>query len=112
MRISDLLSKPPPMLVGSQIVMNSVSVGRAIVVDAAVQHAVAAPLHESVRAAAERSSQQGEKRPRETGVPQTLYGLDVGGGNSRQKRQRQETSIPRGVDRVQRADLGAAIVPR
>ena len=33
-RISDLLSKPPPMRVGTHLVMNSVAAGRAMAIDA------------------------------------------------------------------------------
>ena len=78
-RIATLLSKPPPMRVGGNIVLNSVAIGRAIVIDAALEHAVAAPLHESVRAAAERSSQQPAdgKRARGPALTQTQYGKDV-----------------------------------
>ncbi|KAL3913673.1 MAG: hypothetical protein SGPRY_007901, partial [Prymnesium sp.] len=56
-RISDLMSKPPPVRVGGHIVMNSAAIGRAVVIDAAVGAAVAAPLQESVKSAAESSSE-------------------------------------------------------
>jgi len=73
-----LLSKPPPVRIGNQIVMNSVLTGRAIVIDAAVEAAVAQPLHESVRAAAERAAEQeataGRRQP---GIEQTWCGMDV-----------------------------------
>jgi len=48
-RIVALLMKPPPVRIGADIVMNSVATGRAIVIDAAVEDALAAPLHESRR---------------------------------------------------------------
>ena len=75
-RIVTLLSKPPPVRIGNNIVMNSVAAGRAVVIDAAVEAAVAQPLHESVRAAAERAAQQeeGGKRGREPGIEQTTWG--------------------------------------
>mmetsp|Transcript_18859 Transcript_18859/g.47144 ORF Transcript_18859/g.47144 Transcript_18859/m.47144 type:complete len:86 (+) Transcript_18859:850-1107(+) len=38
---------PPPMRVGNKIVMNGAAVGRAIVIDAAIENSIAAPFHES-----------------------------------------------------------------
>ena len=76
-RIVALLSKPPPVRVGGLVVMNSVAAGRSVVIDAAVQDAIAAPLHESVRAAAERADEQGKKQGREVGVTQDPFGIDV-----------------------------------
>ena len=78
-RIVTLLSKAPAARIGNQVVMHSVAAGRAIVIDAAVAAAVAEPLHESVRAAAERASKQEEagKRGREPGLEQTLWGMNV-----------------------------------
>ena len=79
-RIVNLLSKPPPKLVAGCLVTNSVAIGRAIVLDEAVKEAVSAPLHQSVKAAAERASEQGEKakKKREKGLNQdTWAGRDV-----------------------------------
>ena len=56
--------------------MNSVTLGRAMVVDAAVERAVAQPLHESVRAAAERSAEQ-STRGKDGSMTQTPFGMDV-----------------------------------
>jgi len=77
MRISTLLSKPPPFLHGGQLVMNSVAAGRAVVIDAAIENAMAAPLHESLRAATERAAAHAAREKTATGVPQTWAGLDV-----------------------------------
>ena len=75
-RITSLLMKAPPMRQGAYIIMNSVAAGRAIAIDAAINEAIAEPLRASVKAAAERAEEQGGKRARETGVPQTVFGLD------------------------------------
>ena len=78
-RIVTLLAKPPPVRIGNDIVMNSVLTGRAMVIDAAVEAAVAQPLHDSVRNAAERAADEkaSGKRPREAGLEQTTWGMDV-----------------------------------
>ena len=75
-RIVALLSKPPPIRVGDKLVMCSVAIGREVVIDAAVEEAVAAPLHESVRASAERSAKQ-TAAPKGGGLTQTTFGQDV-----------------------------------
>ena len=64
-RISTLLSTPPPVRIGNQIIMNSVLNNRAIVIDAAVEAAVAQPLHEWERASAVRR-QHRDKADRQT----------------------------------------------
>ena len=77
-RIVALLMKPPPVRIGADIVMNSVATGRAIVIDAAVEDALAAPLHESVRNAAQRAEEaEAEKQRPKASLTQTLYGKDV-----------------------------------
>ena len=59
--------------------MNSVSIGRAVVIDAAVEEAFAAPLQESVKSAAQRAAlKQSEGRKRkEDSITQNTYGKDV-----------------------------------
>ena len=79
-RIVDLLSKPPPKLIAGHLVTNSVTIGRAIVLDEAVKKAVSDPLYQSVKAAAEGASKQGEKakKKREKGLNQDNWaGRDV-----------------------------------
>ena len=78
-RIVTLLSKPPPTRVGNSIVLNSVAAGEAMVIDAAIESAIAAPLHDSLRAAAERTAAAGEggKRKKEAGIEQSVFGADV-----------------------------------
>ena len=80
-RIARLLSKPPPKLVGGHLVMNSVAIGRAMVVDQAVECAVRAPLQQSVESAIERreaeGTAEGKKHTREVGIEQTPFGKNV-----------------------------------
>ena len=61
---------------GNFILLNSVAAGRTVVIDAAVEEAVAAPLRASVKAAKERADAKGEKK-KEQSITQTLYGADV-----------------------------------
>ncbi|KAL3893747.1 MAG: hypothetical protein SGPRY_014017 [Prymnesium sp.] len=77
--ISDLLLTPPPMRVGKKLIMSSIAIGRSMVLDASVEAAVAAPLRESVKAAAERAAEQPQGRKRkEASVPLiTTFGKDV-----------------------------------
>ena len=77
-RIVALLSKPPPVRVAGKIVMNSVAIGRAVVIDAAVEAALAAPLRESVRNAAERAADQAAARKaKEPALEQQTFGESV-----------------------------------
>ena len=58
--------------------MSSIAIGRSMVIDAAVEAAVAAPLRESVKAAAERAAEQPQGRKhKEASVPLTIFGKDV-----------------------------------
>ena len=67
--------KPPPKLEGSLLVMNSVAIGRAIVVDAAIEAAIAEPLRESVRFATARAAELDAARgqPKEQGLDQNTW---------------------------------------
>ena len=68
--------KPPPKLVGGLLVMNSVAIGRAIVVDAAIEKAIGEPLRESVRFATARAAELDAARgkPKEKGLDQDTWG--------------------------------------
>ena len=59
--------------------MNSVAVGEAVVIHAAVHGALAEPVQESVRHAKERSAAEpaGAKKKREPQITQTPFGMDV-----------------------------------
>ena len=78
-RIVKLLSSPPAKQIGKWHVMNSVAVGEAVVIHAAVHSALAEPVQESVRHAKERSAAEpaGAKKPREPQITQTPFGMDV-----------------------------------
>ncbi|KAL3923511.1 MAG: hypothetical protein SGPRY_004195 [Prymnesium sp.] len=78
-RIADMLSRPPPVRVGRHIMMISVMIGRSIVVDAAVEEAISAPLKESVKSAAQRRAQQGGagRKRKEVCPTQIIFGKDV-----------------------------------
>ena len=79
MRITKLLSAPPAKQVSKWHVMNSVAVGEAVVISAAVHGALTEPLRESVRHAKERSAAEpaGAKKKREPQITQTPFGMDV-----------------------------------
>lgn len=70
-RISNLLSKQPPLRVDDRASsrVSGVAIGLADVIDAAIREAVAAPLQDSMRpSAAERAAQKhGEGRERKEG---------------------------------------------
>ena len=76
-RIVKLLSNLPPMRVGRNIVMQSVAAGRAMVIDAAVEEAVAAPLHASAQAAAERGDQESKRKRGKSSITQSVFGANV-----------------------------------
>ena len=78
-RIVKLLSAPPAKHVSKWLVMNSVAVGEAVVINAAVHGALTEPLRESVRNAKERASAEpaGAKKKREPQITQTPFGMDV-----------------------------------
>ena len=80
-RITKLLMCPPPKLVGGHLVTNSVAIGRAIVVDHAIQEAIREDLTASDEAEKQRREEEGStgggKRPREAGIEQTEFGRDV-----------------------------------
>ncbi|KAL3918730.1 MAG: hypothetical protein SGPRY_005901, partial [Prymnesium sp.] len=75
-RIVNLLSKPPPKLEGRHLVMNSVSIGDAIVVDAAIERAISESLSESVAFAKARVTElDAEKRKsNEKGLDRETWG--------------------------------------
>ena len=55
-RVVTLLAKPPPTLHAGHLVMNSVAISRPIVIDAAIERAIAEPLHASVQGDSDRDS--------------------------------------------------------
>ena len=75
-RIVKLLMKPPPKRVGGQVVLNSVAIGRAIVVDAAIESAIGEPLRQSVAFAMARAAEQdaAKGKPKEKGLNQDTWG--------------------------------------
>ena len=79
MRITKLLSAPPAKQVSKWLVMNSVAVGEAVVISAAVHGALTEPLRDSVRHAKERAAAEpaGAKKKREPQITQTPFGMDV-----------------------------------
>ena len=79
-RIVKLLSAPPAKQINQHLVLNSVAVGEAVVIHAAVQAALSEPLRDSVRNAAERAPKEpaaGAKKKREPQITQTPFGMYV-----------------------------------
>ena len=71
-RIVKLLSAPPAKHVSKWLVMNSVAVGEAVVINAAVYGALTEPLRESVRAMPRSAHQQSPQEPRRSGSHRSL----------------------------------------
>ena len=76
-RIVLLLSNAPPVVIGDALVSNSVLIGEARVIHAAVAAAVCAPFAESVAAAKGKGAAASSTRKRAKGAPDTYSGLDV-----------------------------------
>lgn len=75
-RITTLLSKPPPKLIGGHLVMNSVLLEQAIVIDTVVERSMSEPLRESVCFAKARSDEREAARgkPKDKGLCQDTWG--------------------------------------